>query len=190
MTPAEHISVPRVSPFAYPLDDFYSRAGQPLPLIEAVRGEEVPEPQRSLLVHDSDMTPTLEAFHKCRVTLEVLSREIRGEAYLREVVLHLEGTRKPVEFGAIKIALNLFSSEARRRILEERDPLGHILKDCKVQHTSRPKAFIRVVSDGFINKSLGLEGNHTLFGRRNTLLDPQQRPLAEIVEILPPVSTP
>jgi len=25
-----------------------------------------------------------------------------------------------------------------------------------------------------------------LYGRRNTLFDPQQRPLAEIVEILPP----
>jgi hypothetical protein len=95
-----------------------------------------------------------------------------------------------VEFGAIRIDLSLFVPGARRLILDEHLPLGHILKDCGVAHSSRPKAFLRVESDEFMNGLLELSGENTLFGRRNTLFDPQHRALAEIVEILPPTETP
>ena len=173
-------------PIAYPLDDFYAQSGMALPLIEAVSGAEVPEPYQSLLVHQDDMTPTLEKFYGDTIHIRVLHREHREDVYFREVVLVTDKDEKPVEFGAIKINLALFSPAARQEILEERLPLGHILADCTVIHTSRPKAFLRVQSDALINSVLKLEGAHTLYGRRNTLWDPQQRPLAEIVEILPP----
>ncbi|MBM3823211.1 MAG: hypothetical protein FJ404_10050 [Verrucomicrobia bacterium] len=190
MTPSTTTPLPRVLPVAHPLDDFYARAGLALPPIEPIEPMRIPEPARSLLVHDADMTPTLEAFHGGEVELSVLGREIRGETYFREVVLRLKDSGKPVEFGAIKIYLNFFSTEARRLILEERLPLGHILRQCAVPHQSRPKAFLQVTSDEVINQALGLSGAVTLYGRRNTHWDPQQRPLSEIVEILPPVIFP
>ena len=177
---------PTALPIAYPLDDFYAQQGLPLPRIEAVEGKDVPEPYRSLLVHGDDMTPTLEKFHGAQVHLTVMRRQQRGEVYFREVVLSLDGSNRPVEFGAIKMNLTLFSPAARKLILEEREPLGHILRDCAVAHASRPKAYLRVESDEFINSALKLTGAHTLFGRRNTHFDTQNRPLAEIVEILPP----
>ncbi len=157
-----------------------------LPAIEAVAGEDVPEPYKTLLVHQADMTPTLEKFHGDALHLRVLRRQRRDDFYFREVLLVTDKDEKPVEFGAIKINLALFSSAARKQILEERLPLGHILAEGGVTHASRPKAFLRVPSDAFINSVLGLAGAHTLYGRRNTLWDPQQRSLAEIVEILPP----
>ena len=181
-------SSPIALPIAYPLDDFYAQAGMALPPIEAVAGEAVPEPYKTLLVHQDDMTPTLEKFHGDALHLRVLRRQQRDDFYFREVVLITDKEEKPVEFGAIKINLSLFSPAARQEILAERLPLGHILADCVVTHTSRPKAFLRVQSDAFINSMLKLEGAHTLYGRRNTLWDPQQRPLAEIVEILPPTN--
>ena len=46
--------------YAYPLSDFYARAKLPLPRIEVIPGDEVPEPYKSLLVHENDMTPTLD----------------------------------------------------------------------------------------------------------------------------------
>jgi len=146
----------------------------------------VPEPYKSLLVHQDDMTPTLEKFHGERIHLAVLSRQPRDDFYFREVVLLLDKTDKPVEFGAIKINLALFPSAARKEILEERRPLGTLLADYTITHTSRPKAYLRVHSDDFINASLKLDRSQWLFGRRNTLWNPEQRPLAEIVEILPP----
>jgi hypothetical protein len=33
---------------------------------------------------------------------------------------------------------------------------------------------------------MGVNGGETLYGRRNVLSDPDGRPLAEVVEILPP----
>jgi chorismate-pyruvate lyase len=186
MTPPTTARTPTALPIAYPLDDFYAQQNLALPRIDAVEGKDVPEPYRSLLVHADDMTPTLEKFHGAEVHLTVMRRQQRGDFYFREVVLSLDGTNRPVEFGAIKMNLTLFSPAARKLILEEREPLGHILRDCAVAHASRPKAYLRVESDEFINSALQLTGRHTLYGRRNTHFDTQNRPLAEIVEILPP----
>lgn len=175
-----------INPYAYPLDDFYARAGRLLPGIVAVNGAEIPEPQRTLLVHDSDMTPTLEKFHQDEINLKVIRSEERDGAYYREVVLVLKNSRRAVEFGAIKINLDLFPTAAQRSILAEDLPLGTLLAKFKVKHTSRPKAYLKIEADDFICHSLSLKPGQTLYGRRNTLFDPQQRPLAEIVEILPP----
>ena len=175
-----------VLPIAHPLDEFYAQMGMKLPLIEQVNGDEVPEPFRTLLVHSHDMTPTLEQFYGENLHLRVFRREYRGDLYFREVTLALDNNEQPVEFGAIKINLALFSSTARRQILEEHLPLGHILETCAVPHTSRPKAFLRTQSDDFINQSLKLSGQNVLYGRRNTLFDAEDRPLADILEILPP----
>src|SRR5436190_15632 len=103
-------------PYVHPLDDFYARAGLRLPKIERTSGEKMPEPYRALLVHGNDMTPTLEKHHAGEIHLRILGREERGDFYFREVVLQLDGTDKPVEFGAIKISLALFPPRARHLI--------------------------------------------------------------------------
>jgi hypothetical protein len=180
-------SAATINPFAYPLDDFYAKAGRKLPRIVAVNGAEIPEPQRTLLVHDTDMTPTLEKFHAEEIHLQVIRSEEREGAYYREVVLLLEKSKRAVEFGAIKINLGLFPAAAQRSILEEDLPLGTVLAKFKVKHTSRPKAYLKIEADEFICDALNLKPGQTLYGRRNTLFDPQHRALAEIVEILPPI---
>src|SRR5258708_5535840 len=143
-------------PFLYPLDDFYARAGLPLPPFERLSEAEVPAPFRSLLVHDDDMTPTLEKFYGARIHLRILNRSQREDFYFREVVLHLDETERPVEFGANKVGLSLFPPKARQLILEERMPLGRILQDCDVPHVTRAKAFFRVQADDLICHALGL----------------------------------
>jgi hypothetical protein len=170
---------------AHPLDEFYAMAGLALPPLVPVEGEVVPEPYKRLLVHQDDMTPTLEKFYRRRLHLHVLGRRRKDDAYYREVTLLLDGTDQPVEFGAIRINLALFDPVAREEILKEKLPLGAILRERTISHSSRPRAFIRLASDPFINDVLKLSGAQMLFGRRNSLLDPKGRPLAEIVEILP-----
>lgn len=181
-------AAPAVLPWAYPLDEFYALAGLPLPEIDQIRGEDMPEPYRSLLVHQNDMTPTLEKFHGGKIHVHVLRREQRNGFYFREVVLEKDADDAPVEFGAIKINLTLFEPKARQLILGEREPLGHILADCAVVHSSRPKAYLKLLADDLIGQALRVGRRTALYGRRNTLFDPQQQPLAEIVEILPPAA--
>lgn len=173
---------------AYPLDEFYARTRLNLPPLDQVDGEAVPEPYKTLLVHERDMTSTLENFHKAAIHLRLVSRQRRGDEYFREVVLALDGSDKPVEFGAIRINLALFPPAAREAILQEKFPLGHLLKEFAIEYQSRPKAFLRIASDKTINGLFGLHGAHLMFGRRNTLLNPAGESLAEIVEILPPAT--
>jgi hypothetical protein len=132
------------------------------------------------------MTSRLESFHGEQIHIQLLARHTHENEYFREVVLTLNGIKKPVEFGAIKIILDLFPVEAQREILKEHRPLGAILKQFKIKHSSQPKVFLTIASDKFINRVLKLESVHSLYGRRNTLVDAWDRPLAEIVEILPP----
>lgn len=170
----------------YPLDEFYAMAELKLPRIESIPGDEMPEPFRTLLVHQNDMTPTLEQFHGRDIHIKALRTRRENGFYFREVILVLNDTLEVVEFGAIKIDLKRFAPEPARLVLEEKLPLGHILHQFQIRHTSEPTAYLKIGSDDFINESLNLSRQHTLYGRRNTLWTPDRKPLAEIVEILPP----
>jgi hypothetical protein len=181
------IDQPKVLPIAFPLDDFYSRAGLQLPAIETIEPASMPEPYRSLLVHNNDMTPTLSAFYARLIHLRVLSRQQRDDFYFREVLLLADGLKPPIEFGAIRINLARFPATTRRHILAERAPLGHLLRVHSVPHSSRPKAFFQLQADPLMISALELAGPRVLYGRRNTLLDADHGSVAEVVEILPPV---
>jgi chorismate-pyruvate lyase len=170
----------------HPLHALYAAQGIPLPKFERIEGAALPEPHRKLLVHESDMTPTLERFHASRIHIHVLRRERREDFYLREVVLLLDEDETPVEFGANRIHLEHFAPETRWLILQEKVPLGRILKDHGVPHTSRPAAFFRVRSDALINGALHLAEPMILYGRKATISALDGNPLSEVVEILPP----
>ena len=174
-----------VTQLLYPLCEFYADAGRPLPEAVQVAGEEVPEPYRQLLVHAHDMTPTLEGFHRERIHLRPLERRLAGDTMRRQVVLTLNGSLKPVEYGAIAIHCQHFPEAARILIVESRCPLGTILADYQIEHLSRPQAFFRVTADDFMHEALGLAGYPVLYGRRNVLLTPDGRVLADVLEILP-----
>src|SRR6266481_2047240 len=94
------MSSPSGFSLVHPLDEFYAAAGLPLPPLDQIDGEAMPEPYKSLLVHQSDMTPTLEKFHGRSIHLQTLGRRRKHDTYFREVVLRLDETNQPVEFGA------------------------------------------------------------------------------------------
>jgi len=170
----------------YPLSEFYEQAGLSLPSVARVEGQDIPAPYRSLLVHEHDMTPTLEDAYRRSIQLRVLQYQRRDNVASRQVALVVEGNEKPVAFGAIKMHLEHFPPRARRMVLERKQPLGTILRTQGIEHTSHPDAFVRVTSDAVINGALQLSGSYQLFGRRNVILDSEQRTLAQVVEILPP----
>jgi chorismate-pyruvate lyase len=173
-----------------PLASFYATVAKPIPVIWEVAGAEIPEPYHRLLVHNRDMTTTLEAFHGVRTHLRLLTSKAEGGVYRREVVLALAGFETPVEFGAAAIHLDLLPPEARQAVMEAQRPLGGVLIGFGVKFTSRPKAFICIQPDETICKVLELARHETtLYGRCNALLDAQGRVLADIVEILPPVGS-
>ena len=168
----------------YPLSRFCERDGHPLPPHEMIDGGGMPEPYRSLLVHNGDMTSRLEEFHDAPMSLRVLHREHEGDSYRREVLLCAGDL--PVEYGAIEIHLDAFTPDLRAEILAGELPLGGLLNRHHANYRSEPRAYIRIATDKRLNARLGLTGAHTLYGRSNVLLDDQGRTLARIVEVLRP----
>lgn len=186
MTSASSVSPVKPRSAIHPLDDFYAWNGRTLLAHEVVPADSLPEPARSLLVHERDMTRTLEQFHGSALHLRVVSRRQEGDSYWRESVLELDGTNQPVELGAIRIDLSRFPEPWRGKILEEHLPLGGILNASGILYTSRPTAFLRFQPDAFITCALHFSESVEVYGRQNALRDSAGRILAEIIEILPP----
>lgn len=170
----------------YPLSEFYLLDGLILPAVTGIDGQQIPEPSKTLLVHETDMTSTLEKYHDQKLRLHILRRHREGDEYSRQVLLVAERDQIPTEFGAIKIFLQNFPEEVRQQILKGSRPLGTILSDEQIPYTSRPVAFVQITPDPIIKSALGLGETQLVFGRRNVLIDPSQRVLAEILEVLPP----
>lgn len=175
---------PALDHFA-PFHGFYADAKAAPPATTLIDGPAMPEPYRSLLVNEGDMTPTLERFHRCTLHLKVLGRVHAGEVYRRQVLL-LDPKDRPVEFGAIRIHLDVLLPAVQKLVLAGQRPLGGLLIENSVPHHSHPSAYFSVVGDALINRALGVTTPCTLYGRCNTLIAEGGKPIAEVVEILPP----
>lgn len=185
MTPLVH----RIADLMFPLDEFYAERGDAVPQVEAIDGADIPEPYNVLLVHERDMTSTLEQFFDEPMVLRLLDVRREGTWLRRQVVLVTRDSRRAVEFGAIRIDLSSFSSIAVREIVQCHIPLGAILHQFGVGHVCRPSAFFRFQSDPTTRAVFGLQAEQTLYGRHTLLYDRDDRTLAEVVEILPLIET-
>jgi hypothetical protein len=173
------------------LDMFYeARAGSPALLAELVEPGQVPEPYRGLLVHRNDMTPTLEEYCGERIGLRVLHRILTQQTLCRHVVLEGARSKRPLEYGAIRISLPALSEEARRRVIECRVPLGSILYAYGIAHRSCPGGFFKVQATPAMIRALELDGPCWLYGRCNCLSRETGPVIAEVVEILPQLTAP
>lgn len=167
-----------------PLAFFYARAGLRLPRIDFLEGSSLPDPQRHLLVHASDMTPRLREFHEDPPSLSVISLEKTPEYIMREVLLRCSGD--PVEYGAIGIHLDGFPAHVQQLIQEGGAPLGAILEAEGMPHTSAPTGYFRLEADSHMARLLGATPGTALYGRCNVLSHPDGTAFADIVEVLPP----
>ncbi len=168
----------------YPLDLVYARAGVDLPRVQTIAPHEIPLPYRALLVHETDMTLTLERHFGGRVVLRSLSTFTIGGWYFRRVLLVQEYSGRPVEMGAIRMKLGVFSARIRRQILANRIPLGRILRDGKVEYTSRPRSFLSLTPNGEMMGAFWMREPCTLYGRRTEMYQRGTR-IGDIVEVLP-----
>ena len=169
------------------LKEFYEDLPEP-PAIEVtfVPTESVPQPQHDLLVHFSDMTSTLTRYYGEPIKLKVLHRHQGPQWYRRHIVLETASSRRPVEYGAMRILLPLLSEAAKLEVLAARSPLGAILARHRLAYRHCPGGFFKIRSNRLIEQSLGLAAPQWLYGRCNCMSDSVGRVVAEVVEVLPP----
>jgi chorismate-pyruvate lyase len=183
-SPRATASTRRVPSPLHPLDLAYLRAGLEPPAATAIAPDDIPQPYRSLLVHQRDMTLTLEAHFGGRVMLRPLSTFLKGPWYYRRVLLAQEYSGRPVEMGAIRIRLAALPRKVQAEIRRNRIPLGRILRDGGVDFTSMPRQFFAVTPNPEMMGVFWMREPRTLYGRRTeVLLD--GRAIGDIVEVLP-----
>lgn len=168
----------------FPLDFVYARSGVELPQVTAIEPDDIPLPYRSLLVHRTDMTLTLERHFGGRVALRPLATFLHGPWYFRRVLLAQEYTGRPVEMGAIRIRLPEFPARIQRQILKNDVPLGRLLRDGGVDYESRPAVFLAVVPNPEMMGVFWMREPKTLYGRRTEMLHNGNK-IGDIVEVLP-----
>lgn len=168
----------------YPLDVTYRRAGLEPPKVSLVEPKDIPLPYQSLLVHDIDMTLTLERHFGGQIALRPLSTFTNRGSYFRRVLLAQEYSGQPVEMGAIRMKLDAFGMTVRRKILQNTIPLGRILRDGHVDYVSRVKTFLVVEPNPEMMGVFWMREPRPLYGRRTELIR-QGRKIGDIVEVLP-----
>ncbi|MDP6581247.1 MAG: hypothetical protein QF681_11370 [Vicinamibacterales bacterium] len=168
----------------YPLDVVYRRAGVEMPAMRIVAPEEIPPPYRSLLVHDTDMTITLERHFGGPVALRALSTFTSGAWYFRRVLLVQEYSGRPVEMGAIRIKLDAFGARLKKEILRNEIPLGRILRDSGFKYVSHAMAFLAILPNPEMMGVFWMREPKTLYGRRTEIVRNGTK-IGDIVEVLP-----
>ena len=152
--------------------------------------QQIPEPYRQLLVHERNMTPTLEDFHGDTIHIERLNVLTKRNERSREVILRLDTSEKVVEYGASRIFVDTLPPQAVTLIKEGRVPLGTILTTYDCKHTVEVCGFFKIPSTQFFQNIFSGHSDSPLYGRRNALVAPNGTTLAEVCEILPPMSRP
>ena len=170
----------------HPLAIAYARAGLEPPAATPIAPDAIPQPYRSLLVHQRDMTLTLEAHFGGRVALRPLATFTIGAWYYRRVLLAQEYSGRPVEMGAIRMDLGAFSKRVRAQILANEVPLGRILRDVNIEFKSEAKIFLEVKPNSEMMGVFWLREPRTLYGRQTEMIY-RAKPIGDIVEVLPPV---
>jgi chorismate-pyruvate lyase len=146
----------------------------------------VPPPYNELLVHCHHMTVVVEAFYGSPVDVRVLCSRRNEDEYSRKILLITQSTGKVVQFGLVRINLNLCPEPVREEILAGQAPLGRVLIRHNMLRRIEPITFLRVVLSADMATWFGVEPETVTFGRIGVIYSGEQ-PAVEVLEILAPV---
>ena len=185
---------------AHDIGDLYGLFGSAAPAAVVAPEGSLPQPQRRLLAHESHMTVTLEAHHGGAVDVEVLERFARDDRYARKILLRCAGSgdggaspgpsAAVVMFGIALIDFRFTREAARREILGETTPLGHVLiRHSRLRRIST-HCLLEVEPDGELRRHFGLadqaDGEGSLVHGRLATIFCDGRPAVELLEVVPP----
>jgi hypothetical protein len=152
---------------------------------EHVPSATIPEPYRSLLVHDQHMTVTMEAHHGCPVDVRILQRRLEGDIYSRKIVLVKSGTPTVVQFGIVRFDLSYITRAVRDEILAGEKPLGRVLIDHNVLRQIDLGAVLRITAGPSLAEYLQMPVGGLTYGRLATIFC-NRKPAVDLLEVPAP----
>ena len=160
-------------------------SGEGLADFEWVEASEMPGSYRRLLDHDSHMTSTVETYHGCPVNLKVLSRRYEYPWYSRQILLLRDDDDRVVQFGIVRLNVEMLDPQLREEFERERTPLGRVLIQNNVLRRVRLASLWRIVTGRALTNFLELRRPAETYGRTAVIYCNGQRAI-ELLEIVSP----
>ena len=170
------------------LPDLYRLFGTdaPPPEHELIEPSALPEPYRTLLVHEHHMTVTVEEYYGSPVDVIVLQRLRDQNTYLRKILLKLRSDERIVQSGIVRIRLDFCSEPVRAAILAEQIPVGRILIQHDVLRRIEPTAYFRLRPGPYLRHRVGRTDPFSTYGRLGIIYCDVQ-PAIDLLEVSAPI---
>lgn len=177
-----------------PVDEFHKLAemfpdAQPLVQdVEYIPASTTPEPYKTLLVHDSHMTVTMEKHHGCPVDVHVVDRRLDGDSYARKILLTRHGTNQVVQFGLVRFDFQYVTKAVRDEIVSEEIPLGRVLINHNVLRQVDLNAILKLTAGPSLAKYLQMKDGGVTYGRIATIFC-NRKPAIDLLEVSAPLES-
>ncbi len=165
------------------LISIFFEEGAALGLFQEISGEDLPEPQKSLLDHESHMTVTVEKYHSASVDVQVLRKSCEELTYAREILLTRQTDQQVVQYGIVRLNLECLSDQVRQEIEGEQIPLGRVLIEHDVMRQVKLLSLYELQPGPALVETLGIESGTRCFGRTAMIFCDDQ-PAIELLEIV------
>lgn len=178
--------MPPADPAEVDLDDlvelFFEDASQ-LGQFRPVQAGDLPATSRELLAHEHHMTVTVERHHQSPVDVRVLQTRRDGSRYSREILLTRQSDGRVVQYGIVRLNLELIDPAPRAEIEAEQTPLGRILITHNILRRVRLVGLWEIKAGPQLAQWLPLEAGATCYGR-TALIYLDGMPAIELLEIV------
>ncbi|MCY3006970.1 MAG: hypothetical protein NTV29_13490 [Planctomycetota bacterium] len=186
--PEPHQHLPNDVSLASLLAIFYSEQTQ-LATFHKSPPDQLPEPYARLLNHAGHMTVTVEAYYQDSVDVRVLRSQTNQGDYCREILLSTHRDAKIVQYGIVRLHLELIPEPARSEILAESKPLGRVLIDRQILREVELFDLFLIACGPKLSELLAVPQGTLTYGR-TALIHCNHVPAIELLEIVAPVAAP
>lgn len=152
------------------------------------QSDDLPIAYRTLLAHQAHMTVTVEQRHRSEVSVEVLKAEHTATHYVRKILLRRKSDQRVVQFGVVRLILDLIDEAPRLEILSQKIPLGRALINHDVLRQVQLLNLWRVNCGEDLAKLFDVELDHVTYGR-TAIIYCNGDPAIELLEIVAPEDT-
>ena len=150
---------------------------------QVIAAEEMPDPFRTLLVHEKHMTLTLTAHYGAFLELHVKEMHYEENLYSRKIQLSIPRNDALVEYGLVRLDLRYIPEPVWKEIFQQRTPLGEILLRHNILQRVQPRWYFRLNPGCSILQWLKADLPEPVFGRLGTIFCNGQ-PAVEVMEVV------
>jgi len=175
--------IEKTSPDLHELIGLFYESSNELGEFQPVDSQSMEPDYRQLLAHDHHMTISVEEFHRCPVNLEVLDENVVDDLYSRKILLRRTTDNQVVQFGIVRLSLDILTPQVREKIESKSLPMGRVLIEHNVLRTVRLTQLWQISPGSELSSYFWSEPQPHCYGRTAMIFFDDQ-PAIELLEIV------